>query len=166
LSSGVNSQKINWMEVLLGCLLIGLLSLSLSLALNFFRPSPLSLIPPFLSEPSYQQIDAKEALETARREGILFLDSRLHSRYRRAHLPQAMSLPPKDFNSLYPLLHPLIPTGGLIIIYGEGWGRPTEKELAYLFLKAGVARERIRTLKGGFRAWEEGGHPVAGSERR
>jgi 3-mercaptopyruvate sulfurtransferase SseA len=77
-----------------------------------------------------------------------------------------MSLPPKDFSTLFPLLHPLIPEGALIVIYGEGWGRPSEKELAYLLRKAGTPKERIRILKGGFRAWEKEGHPVVSRERR
>ncbi|MDH7499237.1 MAG: rhodanese-like domain-containing protein [candidate division NC10 bacterium] len=154
------------MEVLVGCLLIGLLSLTFGLGFNFLRPSPLPLIPPFLSDPPSPQIDVREALEASRRKEVLFFDSRLHSRYKKGHLPRAMNLPPKDFKSLYPLLHPLLPPDALIMIYGEGWGRPTEKELAYLFSKAGVPRERIRILKGGFRAWEEGGYPVAGGGGR
>lgn len=152
--------------MLLGCLFISLLSTASGLVFNFFRASPLPLIPPFLSESSYQEIDPQQAQQRATRGEILFLDSRYHSQYKKAHLPHAMNLPPKDFSALYPLLHPLIPPKRLIVIYGEGWGRPTEKELAYLLLRAGTPRERIRVLKGGFRIWEEEGYPLAGSGRR
>lgn len=165
-SSSFKSQRSEWTKVLLGCLLIGLLSLASSLLSNFLRPSPLPLIPPFLSESSFVQIDPQQAEEGAKSGEILFLDSRYHSRYKRAHLPRAMSLPPKDFSTLFPLLYPLIPERTLIVTYGEGWGRPSEKELSYLLLKAGTPKERIRILNGGFRAWEKEGYPVASRERR
>jgi len=132
----------------------------MGLGLNFFRASPLPLIPPFLFA-SYEKIDPAQAQQLATEGKVLLLDSRDHLQYKKTHLPRALNLPIKDFSALYPALAPLIPVNGWIVIYGEGRGRPTERELAYLFLGAG--EKRIKILGGGFRAWAEKGYPV---ERR
>lgn len=144
-------------HVLLGCLFIGFLSLIMGLGLNFLRASSLPLIPPFLFA-SYEKIDPVQAQELALERKVFLLDSRDHLQYKKGHLPRALNLPVKDFSALYPALAPLLPANGWIVIYGEGWGRPTEKELAYLFLQAG--ERRIKILDGGGRAWAEKDYPV------
>ena len=146
-------------DLLSGCVWIGLLSLLLGLGLNSLRASLLPLIPPFLHA-SYQEITPEECQELAGEGKLLYLDSRSHRQYKEAHLPQALNLPVKDFAALHATLAPLLPKDGWIVIYGEGWGRPTEKELAYLFDRAGEGR--IRILQGGFRAWTRKGYPVEG----
>jgi rhodanese-related sulfurtransferase len=147
-------------NLLLGCLFVGLLSLIMGLGLNFLRASPLPLIPPFLLV-SYEEIDPAQAQKLTAEEKVLLLDSRDHYQYKKAHLPRALNLPVKDFSVLYPALAPLIPANGWIVIYGEGRLRPTERELAYLFLEAG--EKRVKILGGGVRTWSKKGYPV---ERR
>jgi rhodanese-related sulfurtransferase len=147
-------------QVLFGCLFIGLLSVAMGLGLNFLRASPLPLVPPYLWHSSEEKIDSDQAQKLAREGNILFLDSRNHLQYKKAHLPGALNLPVKDFSALYPALTPLLPPNGWIVIYGEGWGRPTERELAYLLGQAG--EKKIKILDGGFRAWAEKGYPVKG----
>lgn len=155
-----NPKKNELFSGLIGCLFIGLLSLAAGLGSNLLRPSPLPLIPPFVFEPSYQEISLEQA-QTSAKEGVtIFLDSRNNPQYKLAHLPQALNLPVKDFSALYPVLDPLLPGEGWIVIYGEGWGRPTEKELAYLLSQAG--KTKIKVLKGGLRAWKEKGYPLEG----
>ena len=144
-------------NLLLGCLFIGLLSLIMGLGLNFLRASPLPLIPPFLLA-SYEEIDPAQAQKLTAEGKVLLLDSRDHYQYKKAHLPGALNLPVKNFSALYPAMAPLIPANGWIIIYGEGRLRPTERELAYLFLEAG--EKRIKILEGGVRTWAEKGYPV------
>jgi rhodanese-related sulfurtransferase len=155
------TEKKQLFKVLFGCLFIGLLSVAMGLGFNFLRASPLPLIPPFLLKPSYEAIAPERAQELAREAKLLFLDSRNRVRYKEAHLPRALNLPVGHFSALYGVMTPLFPAGGWIVIYGEGWGRPTERELAYLLGEAG--EERIRILDGGFRAWTKKGYPV---ERR
>ncbi len=144
-------------DLLLGCLFICLLSLIMGLGSNFLRASPLPLIPPFLFA-SYEEIDPVQAHRLAAEGKVLFLDSRENSQYKKTHLPRALSLPVKTFSTLYPSLGPLIPANGWIIIYGEGRLRPTERELAFLFLQAG--EKRIKILSGGIPAWVAKGYPV------
>jgi rhodanese-related sulfurtransferase len=147
-------------NLLLGCLFVGFLSLIMGLGLNFLRASPLRLIPPFLLA-SYEEIDPAQAQKLTAEGKAFLLDSRDHLQYKKAHLPGALNLPVKDFSALYPALAPLIPANGWIVIYGEGRLRPTERELAYLFLEA--REKRIKILEGGVRAWAKKGYPV---ERR
>ncbi len=156
----VKLEKKGLRNLLLGCLLVGLLSLIMGLGLNLLRASPLPLIPPFLLA-SYEGIDPAQAQKLTAEGKVLLLDSRDHLQYKKAHLPRALNLPVKDFSVLYPALAPLIPANGWIVIYGEGRLRPTERKLAYLFLAAG--EKRIKILDGGVRAWAQKGYPV---ERR
>jgi len=156
----LKSEKDGPAGLVLGCLLIGLLGLAAGLGFNSLRSSPLPLIPPFLLASPYPEAGPDQAQEWAEEGRVLFLDSRLHAQYKKAHLPQAVSLPVKDFHALYPVLSPLFPAEGWIVIYGEGGGRPTERELAHLFRKAGM--ERVKVLAGGFRAWKERGLRVEG----
>jgi rhodanese-related sulfurtransferase len=144
-------------NLLLGCLFIGLLSSIMGLGFNFLRASPLPLIPPFLLA-SYEEIDPAQAQKLTAEGKARLLDSRDHYQYKNAHLPGALNLPVKNFSALYPAMAPLIPANGWIIIYGEGRLRPTERELAYLFLEAG--EKRIKILEGGVRTWAEKGYPV------
>lgn len=153
----IRLEKKELRNLLLGCFFIGLLSLVAGLGLNFLRASPLPLFPPFLFA-SYEKIDPTQAQELAREGRILFLDSRDHLQYKKAHLPAALNLPVKDFPALHPALTSLLPGNGWIVIYGEGWGRPTERELAYLFRQA--KDNRIKILDRGFRGWTEEGYPV------
>jgi rhodanese-related sulfurtransferase len=145
------------LDLLCGCVWIGLLSLLLGLGLNALRASPIPLIPPFLHA-TYHEITPEECRALAQEGKLLYLDSRSNGQYKEAHISRALNLPVKDFAALHALL-PL--EGRWIVIYGQGWGRPTEKELAFLFNRAGGGR--IRILQGGFRAWTDKGYPV---ERR
>lgn len=153
----IKLEKKGLRNLLGGCFFIGLLSLVVGLGVNFLRASPLPLFPPFLFA-SYAKIDPASAQELAREGRILFLDSRDPLQYKKAHLPAALNLPVKDFSALHPALTPLIPGNGWVVIYGEGWGRPTERELAYLFCQA--KDDRIKILDRGFRGWTEEGYPV------
>jgi rhodanese-related sulfurtransferase len=146
--------------ILLGSVFIALLSLAFALGSNLLRASPLPLIPPFLCESSYSEIDPEQAERWAREGQAVVLDSRSRNQFRKARLPQALNLPPKDFPSLYPLLDSSLPQEKSIIVYGEGWGRPTEKELAYLLQRTG--RRQVKILKGGILAWEKKGFRMEG----
>lgn len=143
-----------------GCAFICLLSLVAGLGSNLLRASPLPLIPPFLTGPSIPEIDPTEAREWIREGKGFLLDSRAHGQFQRSRIPGALSLPPKDFPALFPAVNPLLPPNRWIIVYGQGWGRPTEREVAYLLHQAG--KGQIRILKGGFQAWQAKGLRVRG----
>ena len=146
--------------ILLGSVCITFLSLALALGSNFLRASPLPLIPSFLRGSTYSEIDPQQAERWVQEGRAQILDSRSKAQFKKSRLPQALNLPPKDFPSLYPLLDPLIPSEMTIIVYGEGRGRPTEKELAYQLQEAG--RKQVRILQGGILAWEKRGFRMEG----
>ena len=159
------SLQAEWRRLLGGCLLIGILSVASALLSNSLRSSPLPLLPPYLTGPSFASIRPSRAEEIVRSQGGVLLDSRYHSRYREGHLPQALSLPPRDFDLLFPLVQPLLSPQVLLIVYGEGRGWPSERELAYLLWRRGIAAERILILEGGAHAWQREGKPLVHRKR-
>lgn len=90
--------------------------------------------------------------------GALLIDARIVELYREGHLPNSVSLPLDEVDSLLPGFRSSHPVDTPLITYCNGYGCPDSFDLAVRLLKAGY--HRVMVFEGGYPEWEGAGLPV------
>lgn len=112
-------------------------------------------------------IEAQEGLHFARGErrgflggsnGAIWIDARPAEAYREGHLPGAIHLPLERARAE----HETLRRDATLIVYGEDYNSPRAYALSKTLLELG--HKDVRTLRGGFRAWQAAGYPVESGE--
>jgi rhodanese-related sulfurtransferase len=85
-------------------------------------------------------------------DGVLLLDVRSSEDYERSHIPGAISLDPRDWDSAFPVFLERWSPERTVVIYCGGQSCGVSKEVA-LRLLTDLPDAAIYVLKGGFPAW-------------
>ena len=107
-------------------------------------------------------VSLKQAKEAHESGDALFVDARDPEFFEQGHIPGAVSLPVRDFDSVFPRLKGKLRAAPRIITYCDGASCETSVELTEKLLFAGL--EYIEIFTGGIQQWQGAGQPVvAGS---
>ena len=93
-------------------------------------------------------------LGLTRGEAGVWVDVRSQHEFGKGHIPDALHPQVRDSNELVRVLRGY----ELIIVYGQDFNDPVAIAVSKLLLENRV--KDVRTLRGGFRAWEAAGYPI------
>jgi len=143
-----------------------LLSSAVALIFNAVRPNGIPLV-----ENWQEKMAAKEMPEGIQRLGFhgaaehfnlsdaVFVDARDETFYHMYHIQGALSLPVRDFDTIYPLVKDRLGFDSFIIVYCDGIHCEMSEELAILLIGEGYPR--VGVYAGGIEEWMERNMPVS-----
>lgn len=155
-----------WLEFLL----IAVLAVGLSLAMNKARPEPLPWVADFAAQArrdalrrGLQSVDVHGAMAMRGRPGVVFLDARTPGEYSLSHIADAKNLPQE---AIYGDIAAAATDLGLgpenrLVVYCGNILCDRSKELAEALRTAGYAY--VTVMPDGFEGWQAAGGPVEGS---
>ena len=151
---------------------IGIIIISgaLGIAVNAFRAEGIPLVERWQEKVLNEQltgglpaVSLKQVKEAYRSGNALFVDARDSEFFEQGHIPGALSLPVRDFDSVFPKLEKQLRAAPRVITYCDGASCEMSVELTEKLLFAGLAYIEIFT--GGIQQWQGAGLPVvAGSD--
>jgi rhodanese-related sulfurtransferase len=162
-----------WPKQSLIILSIVLLSLCIGLVSNQFRAQPLPLVQDWsktieertrkeLQAQGVKEISFEAMAEAVRLKMALILDARPKDFFLLEHIPEAKSLPVKEFEKYIPQVLKDYSQLDPIIIYCEGGACPDSSTLAQKIRQAGWLNVSVYT--GGIMEWQEKEMPVKQEE--
>ncbi len=92
-----------------------------------------------------------------------FVDTRKEEDYNSAHVKGAVFLTPETMQDDFPMVQPLLNEENRLILYCYGPECDMAEEVATFLGKLGY--KKLIIMNSGFRAWEEAGFPVEGSDK-
>ena len=150
---------------------IGIIVLSgaLGIGVNAFRAEGIPLVERWQEKVLNEQltgglpaVSLKQAKEAHQRGDALFVDARDPEFFEQGHIPGALSLPVRDFDSVFPRLKEKLRAAPRIITYCDGANCEMSVELTEKLLFAGL--EYIEIFTGGIQQWQGAGLPVVGGK--
>ena len=161
----VRKNKI-WIETLRQSLFIILISVSVALAVNYFRPGGIDIVSDWSIEARLKTADGDPmfiSLEEARNlfelQEATFIDARPESQYREGHIRGALSLPWQRVNDYFIEIFEQIDPNKTIITYCDGETCELSHELTIFLKDMGFNNSRV--LINGWSLWVKAGLPVA-----
>ncbi len=146
---------------------IGIIIISgaLGIGVNAFRAEGIPLMERWQEKVLNEQltgglpaVSLKQVKEAYKSGAALFVDARDPEFFEQGHIPGAVSLPVRDFDSVFPKLEEQIRAAPKVITYCDGASCEMSVELTEKLLFAGVNWVEIFT--GGMQQWQGAGQPV------
>ena len=146
---------------------IGIIIISgaLGLGVNAFRAEGIPLMERWQEKVLNEQltgglpaVSLKQVKEAHKSGDALFVDARDPEFFEQGHIPGAVSLPVRDFNSVFPRLEEQLRAAARVITYCDGASCEMSVELTEKLLFAGL--EYIEIFTGGIQQWQGEGLPV------
>ena len=146
---------------------IGIIIISgaLGIAVNAFRAEGIPLMERWQEKVLNEQltgglpaVSLKEVKEAHKSGDALFVDARDSEFFEQGHIPGALSLPVRDFDSVFPRLEKQLRAAPRVITYCDGVSCETSVELTEKLLFAGL--EYIEIFTGGIQQWQGAGLQV------
>jgi len=103
-------------------------------------------------------VSLKQVKEAYKSGAALLVDARDPEFFERGHIPGAVSLPVRDFDSVFPKLEEQLRAAPRVITYCDGASCEMSVELTEKLLFAGL--EYIEIFTGGIQQWQGAGQPV------
>ncbi|MFA9615032.1 MAG: rhodanese-like domain-containing protein [Deltaproteobacteria bacterium] len=103
-------------------------------------------------------VSLKQVKEAYKSGAALLVDARDPEFFEQGHIPGAVSLPVRDFASVFPRLEEQLRTAPRVITYCDGASCELSVELTEKLLFAGL--EYIEIFTGGIQQWQGAGQPV------
>ena len=153
---------------LLQSIVIIIISGALGIGVNAFRAEGIPLMERWQEKVLNEQltgglpaVSLKQAKEAHQSGDALFVDARDPEFFEQAHIPRAVSLPVRDFDSVFPKLKEKLLTAPRVITYCDGANCEMSVELTERVLLAGL--EYVEIFTGGIQQWQKAGQPVVAS---
>ena len=150
---------------LLQSIVIIIISGALGIGVNAFRAEGIPLMERWQEKVLNEQltgglpaVSLKQVKEAYRSGNALFVDARDREFFEQGHIPGAVSLPVRDFDSVFPKLKEKLLTAPRVITYCDGANCEMSLELTEKLLFAGL--EYIEIFTGGIQQWKAAGQPV------
>jgi rhodanese-related sulfurtransferase len=146
---------------------IGIIIISgaLGIAVNAFRAEGIPLMERWQEKVLNEQltgglpaVSLKQVKEAHKSGNALFVDARDPEFFEQGHIPGAVSLPVRDFESVFPKLEEKLRAAPRVITYCDGASCEMSVELTEKLLFAGL--EYIEIFTGGIQQWQGAGQPV------
>ncbi len=150
---------------------IGIIIISgaLGIAVNAFRAEGIPLMERWQEKVLNEQltgglpaVSLKQVKEAYKSGAALLVDARDPEFFEQGHIPGAVSLPVRDFGSVFPRLEEQLRAAPRVITYCDGASCEMSVELTEKLLFAGL--EYIEIFTGGIQQWQGAGQPVVGGE--
>ncbi|PNV85382.1 MAG: hypothetical protein C0610_12070 [Desulfobacteraceae bacterium] len=106
----------------------------------------------------FPAVSLKQVKEAYKSGAALLVDARDPEFFERGHIPGAVSLPVRDFDSVFPKLEEQLRAAPRVITYCDGASCEMSVELTEKLLFAGL--EYIEIFTGGIQQWQGAGQPV------
>ena len=155
---------------LLQALAIVLLSGTIGLAVNSFRPDGIPWAENWQKKVLNEQltgglpaVSLKEARDAYEAGYALFVDARDPAFFKAGHIPGAVNLPVKDFDRVLSKLKEQLLAAPRVITYCDGASCEMSVELTEKLLFAGL--ENVEIFTGGIQQWKAAGQPVVSAAR-
>jgi len=104
-------------------------------------------------------VELAQAFQIWEKGGALFLDARKPEEYQEQHIPGAVNLPPEKVEELTDATLGGIAKDRGIIVYCSQGNCDLAMKVAAKLQQLGYTQ--VKAFLGGFRAWDEAGHPTA-----
>ena len=144
---------------------IVILSGALGIAVNALRAEGIPLVERWQEKVLNEQltgglpaVSLKQAKEAHESGDALFVDARDPEFFEQGHIPGAVSLPVRDFESVFPRLKEKLRAAPRVITYCDGASCEMSVELTEKLLFADI--EYIEIFTGGIQQWQGAGQPV------
>ncbi len=152
------------LEAVLQALFIIVLSIMLSLTINYFRSSPMPLIGDW-SVKARLTTEAGDSIIVSMEDAIIlyedhaavFVDARSSEQYAEGHIKGAVSLPWHDYQERFMDVLPKIDPDASIITYCDGETCTLSHDLALSLKDMGF---KVKVLVDGWSSWNRKGLPV------
>ncbi|MDH3897366.1 MAG: rhodanese-like domain-containing protein [Deltaproteobacteria bacterium] len=147
--------------------LIGIIIISgaLGIGVNAFRAEGIPLMERWQEKVLNEQltgglpaVSLKQIKEAYKSGAALLVDARDPEFFERGHIPGAVSLPVRDFDSVFPKLEEQLRAAPRVITYCDGASCEMSVELTEKLLFAGL--EYIEIFTGGIQQWQGAGQPI------
>ncbi|MGB6930229.1 MAG: rhodanese-like domain-containing protein [Syntrophobacteria bacterium] len=147
--------------------LIGIIIISgaLGIGVNAFRAEGIPLMERWQEKVLNEQltgglpaVSLKQVKEAFKSGAALLVDARDPEFFERGHIPGAVSLPVRDFDSVFPKLEEQLRAAPRVITYCDGASCEMSVELTEKLLFAGL--EYIEIFTGGIQQWQGAGQPI------
>lgn len=139
--------------------LIVLVATTMALIANAVSPKGLPLFGP-LPLPGIEgvpRIGLEDTWQSFERGREIFVDARSPEEYRKGHIPGAVSLDARRFEERLSSFLALVPLDAPLVVYCDGEGCGSSREVAELLKEAGY--RNIRLFQGGWEEWLRSGYP-------
>jgi rhodanese-related sulfurtransferase len=159
-----------WLAIVLRALVIVIAAAALGVIVNLVSPSGISLLytPPkevVHSGVKIPIIDEKEARQSLDDGHTIFLDARDEEDFEDSHIKGALSMPSAQKEERFPLLEPMIPKEGGIIVYCTNPECHMAEQVAGFLAQLGY--ENLKIMAPGIEGWTKAGYAVqSGSARK
>ena len=146
---------------------IGIIIISgaLGIGVNAFRAEGIPLMERWQEKVLNEQltgglpaVSLKQVKEAYKSGDALLVDARDPEFFEQGHIPGAVSLPVRDFDSVFPKLEEQLRAAPRVITYCDGASCEMSVELTEKLLFAGL--EYIEIFTGGIQQWQGAGQPV------
>lgn len=146
---------------------IGIIIISgaLGIGVNAFRAEGIPLMERWQEKVLNEQltgglpaVSLKQIKEAYKSGAALLVDARDPEFFERGHIPGAVSLPVRDFDSVFPKLEEQLRAAPRVITYCDGASCEMSVELTEKLLFAGL--EYIEIFTGGIQQWQGAGQQV------
>ena len=146
---------------------IGIIIISgaLGIGVNAFRAEGIPLMERWQEKVLNEQltgglpaVSLKQIKEAYKSGAALLVDARDPEFFERGHIPGAVSLPVRDFDSVFPRLEEQLRAAPRVITYCDGASCEMSVELTEKLLFAGL--EYIEIFTGGIQQWQGAGQQV------
>jgi rhodanese-related sulfurtransferase len=146
---------------------IGIIIISgaLGIGVNAFRAEGIPLMERWQEKVLNEQltgglpaVSLKQVKEAYKSGAALLVDARDPEFFERGHIPGAVSLPVRDFDSVFPKLEEQLRAAPRVITYCDGASCEMSVELTEKLLFAGL--EYIEIFTGGIQQWQGAGQPI------
>jgi len=146
---------------------IGIIIISgaLGIGVNAFRAEGIPLMERWQEKVLNEQltgglpaVSLKQIKEAYKSGAALLVDARDPEFFERGHIPGAVSLPVRDFDSVFPKLEEQLRAAPRVITYCDGASCEMSVELTEKLLFAGL--EYIEIFTGGIQQWQGAGQPI------
>ena len=105
------------------------------------------------------QISAAEALPLLESGEAIFVDSRDEKDYRADHIPDAINVPMRDWNEVWPKAQSRLPRDATLVLYCYGFHCGLSTRMGKRLLELGY--EKPVVLRRGWAEWKGAGYPTA-----
>ncbi len=146
---------------------IGIIIISgaFGIALNAFRAEGIPLVERWQEKVLNEQltgglpaVSLKQVKEAYKSGDALLVDARDPEFFEQGHIPGAVSLPVRDFDSVFPRLEEQLRAAPRVITYCDGASCEMSVELTEKLLFAGV--DWVEIFTGGMQQWQGAGQPI------
>ena len=144
---------------------IVIISGALGIGVNAFRAEGIPLVERWQEKVLNEQltgglpaVSLKQAKEAHKSGDALFVDARDREFFEQGRIPGAVSLPVRDFDSVFPRLKEQLRSAPRVITYCDGASCEMSVELTEKLLFADL--EYIEIFTGGIQQWQGAGQPI------